>query len=60
MEKEIKSIANVTSGDVRSLIKLAEKMQFQAEVERYSFEGAKKVIPDIRHLRIKRAEVPGI
>jgi propanol-preferring alcohol dehydrogenase len=57
MEKEIKSVANVTSHDVREFIRLAAEMHFKPEVEIYPFEQANKAIMDIRQRRIKGAKV---
>ncbi|MGA3014170.1 MAG: zinc-dependent alcohol dehydrogenase family protein [Bacteroidales bacterium] len=57
MEKEIKSVANVTSHDVRSFIQIAANMQFKPEVEIYPFENANQAIMDIKHRKIKGAKV---
>ena len=57
MEKEVKSVANVTSNDVRSFIQLAANMQFKPEVEIYPFENANQAIMDIKHRKIKGAKV---
>lgn len=57
MEKEIKSVANVTSGDVRSFIRIAEEMRFKPDVELYPFEEANRAIMDIKQRRIKGAKV---
>ena len=57
MEKEIKSVANVTSHDVKEFIRLAAEMPFKPEVEVYSFEKANEAILDIKQRRIKGAKV---
>jgi len=57
MEKEIKSVANVTSHDVREFIRLAAEMPFKPEVEVYLFEKANEAILDIKQRRIKGAKV---
>ena len=57
MEKEIKSVANVTSADVREFLGIAEKMELKPEVQRYPFEDANKAILDIKQRRIKGAKV---
>jgi propanol-preferring alcohol dehydrogenase len=57
MEKEIKSVANVTSHDVRSFIQLAANMQFKPEVEIYPFENANLAIMEIKQRKIKGAKV---
>lgn len=57
MEKEIKSVANVTSQDVRSFIRIAAEMSLRPEVEIYSFENANQAIMDIKKRKIKGAKV---
>jgi propanol-preferring alcohol dehydrogenase len=60
MEKEIKSVANVTSHDVEEFIRIAAEMPFKPEVELYPFENANQAIMDIKHRKIKGAKVLGI
>jgi len=57
MEKEIKSVANVTSGDVRSFIRIAAEMSLKPELEIYPFENANQAIIEIKQRRIKGAKV---
>jgi len=57
MEKEIKSVANVTSHDVREFIRLAAEIPFKPEIEIYPFENANQAILDIKQRRIKGAKV---
>jgi propanol-preferring alcohol dehydrogenase len=57
MEKEIKSVANVTSEDVKSFIRIAAEMHLKPEVEIYSFEKANRAIMDIKQRKIKGAKV---
>lgn len=57
MEKEIKSVANVTSYDVQSLVHIAAEMQFKPELELYPFEEANRAIMDIKERRIRGAKV---
>jgi propanol-preferring alcohol dehydrogenase len=57
MEKEIKSVANVTSHDVKEFIRIAAEMPFKPEVEIYPFEDANKAIMDIKNRKIKGAKV---
>ncbi len=57
MEKEIKSVANVTSFDVKELIRIAAEMPFKPEVELYPFEKANQAILDIKNRKIKGAKV---
>jgi propanol-preferring alcohol dehydrogenase len=57
MEKEIKSVANVTSGDVKSFIRIAAEMSLKPEVEIYPFKDANRAIIDIKQRKIKCAKV---
>jgi len=57
MEKEIKSVANVTRQDVKSFIRIAAEMHLKPEVEIYPFEDANQAIMDIKQKRIKGAKV---
>ncbi len=57
MEKEIKSVANLCSNDVRKFIHLAAEMQFKPEIQLYPFEDANQAIMDIKHRKIKGAKV---
>lgn len=57
MEKEIKSVANVTSHDVREFIRIAAEMPFKPEVETYPFDKANEAIMDIKKRKIKGAKV---
>lgn len=57
MEKEIKSVANVTSFDVKEFIRLAAEMKFKPEVQLYSFEQANQAIIDIKNRKIRGGKV---
>ncbi len=57
MEKEIKSVANVTRKDVMEFIHLAEEMKFKPEVEEYPFENANAALRDIKNRNIRGAKV---
>lgn len=57
LEKEIKSVANVTSQDVKEFIRLAAEIPFIPDVEIYPFEKANQAILDIRQRKIKGARV---
>jgi propanol-preferring alcohol dehydrogenase len=57
MEKEIKSVANVTSRDVREFIRIAAEMSLKPEVEIYPFENANQAIIEIKQRKIKGAKV---
>ena len=57
MEKEIKSVANVTATDVREFLSIAEKMDMKPEVQLYPFEEANNALMDIKQRRIRGAKV---
>lgn len=57
MEKEIKSVANVTRHDVEEFIRLAAEMPLKPEVEVYPFASANQAIMDIKNRRIQGAKV---
>jgi alcohol dehydrogenase, propanol-preferring len=57
MEKEIKSVANVTGNDVREFIRIAAEMNIVPDVELYPFEEANKAIMDIKRRKIRGAKV---
>jgi len=57
LEKEIKSVANVTSHDVREFIRIAAEMPFKPEVETYDFDRANEAIMEIKQRKIRGAKV---
>ena len=57
MEKEIKSVANVSSADVREFLNIAEKIELKPEVQLYPFDEANKALIDIKERRIRGAKV---
>ncbi|MBU0763978.1 MAG: zinc-dependent alcohol dehydrogenase family protein [Bacteroidetes bacterium] len=57
MEKEIKSVANITSGDVRDFLQLAAKYGIVPETETYPFEDANKALNDLKNKRIRGGKV---
>ncbi len=57
MEKEIKSVANVTPFDVQEFIRIAAEMPFKPNVEIYPFENANQALLDIKNRKIKGAKV---
>lgn len=60
MEKEIKSVANVTGNDVREFIRIAAEMPFVPDVEIYPFDDANMAIMDIKQRKIRGAKVLAI
>lgn len=57
MEKEIKSVANVTSMDVLEFLELAVKASIRPEVQLYSLEEANKALFDLKNKNIRGAKV---
>lgn len=57
MEKEIKSVANVTRADVREFLDLAARMQLKPEIERYRLDAANEALLAIRQGKIRGAKV---
>lgn len=56
-EKEIKSVANVTAGDVREFLELAAEAQIRPHIQKYALAEANKALVDIKFNRIKGAKV---
>jgi propanol-preferring alcohol dehydrogenase len=57
MEKEIKSVANVTREDVSETLKLAAEVPIKPEVEIYRLEEANRALLEIKERRIRGAKV---
>lgn len=57
LEKEIKSVANVTAGDVGEFLRLAGKLKLMPQVEVYPFDKANQAIMDLKHRNVKGAKV---
>lgn len=57
LEKEIKSVANVTRRDISEFLEIAEKIPIKPEIEIYPFEKANEALKDIKGRKIKGAKV---
>ncbi|MGC8880243.1 MAG: zinc-binding dehydrogenase, partial [Anaerolineae bacterium] len=57
MEKEIKSVANVTRQDVREFLNLAAEMKLKPEVQEYPFAEANRALVDIKMKGVRGAKV---
>jgi alcohol dehydrogenase, propanol-preferring len=57
MEKEIKSVANVTGNNVREFLRIAAEMPFKPDVEIYPFDKANEALLDIKNRKIRGAKV---
>ena len=57
MEKEVKTVANVASDDVRKFLDLAAEIPIVPEGETDSPDQANQALMDLRHKRIRGAKV---
>ena len=57
MEKEIKSVANITREDVTMFLKIASEMPLIPEIQTYAFNDANKALLDLKHKQVKGAKV---
>ena len=57
MEKEIKSVANVTRRDIREFLQLAAEIPIRPEVEEYPLAQANRALADLKAGRIRGAKV---
>lgn len=57
MEKEIKSVANVSRADVREFLALAAKIPLRSEVEEFALEDANRALVELKTRRVRGAKV---
>lgn len=57
MEKEIKSVANVSRRDVREFLSLAAEMGIKPEVEEFALEEANQALIELKTSKIRGAKV---
>lgn len=57
LEKEIKSVANVASRDVREFLELASRLMIRPEVEIFSLDQANKALGELKERKIRGAKV---
>lgn len=57
MEKEIKSVANITRKDVEEFLELAAAIPIKPEIEIYPFINANEALGDLKHKPLKGAKV---
>jgi alcohol dehydrogenase, propanol-preferring len=57
MEKEIKSVANVSRKDIAEFIKLAAKFNIRPEVAEFHFEEANRALQELKLRKIRGAKV---
>ena len=57
LEKEIKSVANVTRADVREFLQLAAEIPIVPEIQEYALEKANQALLDLKAGKIRGAKV---
>jgi len=57
MEKEIKSVANVTRRDVEAFLKLAAEIPIKPEIQEYPLEEANQALAELKEKKIRGAKV---
>lgn len=57
MEKEIKSVANITTADVREFLELAAAVPIKPKVELYPFDKANEALVDLKNKHVLGAKV---
>jgi propanol-preferring alcohol dehydrogenase len=57
MEKEIKSVANVTRKDVSDFLDIAAKIPIKPEVQEYALEDANTALYELKTRKIRGAKV---
>ncbi len=57
MEKEIKSVANVTRSDVSEFLELAAQVPIKPEFQEYPLEEANKALAELKERKIRGAKV---
>lgn len=60
MEKEIKSVANITRSDVREFLKVAASIPIISDTEIYPFHEANRALVDLKSKHIRGAKVLAI
>ena len=57
LEKEIKSVANVTNRDVSELLKLAAEIPIKPEIQEFALEEANRALVELKERKIRGAKV---
>ena len=57
MEKEIKSVANVSRRDVKEFLDIASEIPIIPEVQEYDLEDANKALTELKKRKIRGAKV---
>lgn len=57
MEREIKTVANITAADIRRFLPLAAEVPLRCEVEAFALEDANRALRELRHAPVRGAKV---
>jgi propanol-preferring alcohol dehydrogenase len=57
MEKEIKSVANITRNDVEDFLKLAAEIPIRPEIQEYALEDANTAVLELKERKVRGAKV---
>jgi alcohol dehydrogenase, propanol-preferring len=57
LEKEIKSVANVTRHDVREFLRLADEMRLKPEIQEYALDEANRALFELKTKKVRGAKV---
>jgi propanol-preferring alcohol dehydrogenase len=57
MEKEIKSVANITRKDVEDFLKLAAELPIRPEIQEYALEDANTALLELKERKVRGAKV---
>lgn len=57
MEKEIRSVANITRKDVEDFLKLAAEIPIRPEIQEYALEGANTALIELKERKVRGAKV---
>jgi alcohol dehydrogenase, propanol-preferring len=57
MEKEIKSVANVSASDIKEFLKIAEEIKLKPEYQEYPLEDANIALLELKQRKIRGAKV---
>lgn len=57
LEKELKSVANITRNDVKEFLDLAAKMRLQPEIQAFALEQANEALMEMKAGKIRGAKV---
>ena len=57
MEKEIKSVANVTKDDISEFLKLAAEARIRPEIHKFPLEDANRALMEVKNSKIRGAKV---